>query len=306
VGFAAGLVVGGLIALLPPVASLLLAPLMAGYIGHMAKKESSLAYANYYGENGYEKRLALSLTEPDSQRAAILKDLAHKKLTASATESTVGLITFGLFVLVVYEGVVLIAKSQNKVHKVEREKMMQFWARVQELSGEFQNGSGTTGNRSANLEAEEMSAILGTEGENLSALIGGDEELALEIGESAKSLGIEQQVGEIIGSGGRSSDLHAATKLDRTRTWIRDFYSELSYYFAKLLELSSNEAAMIAHKMIDKHMSYTASSEANFSHVAEISKKQRVELHFLASLFSIKSLPIFKTIEVNQQMAREI
>jgi hypothetical protein len=63
---------------------------------------------------------------------------------------------------------------------------------------------------------------------------------------------------------------------------------------------------MIAHKMIDKHMSYTASSEANFSHVAEISKKQRVELHFLASLFSIKSLPIFKTIEVNQQMAREI
>ncbi|NQY99075.1 MAG: hypothetical protein HRT45_00225 [Bdellovibrionales bacterium] len=301
VGFGAGLIVGGLIALLPPVASLLLAPLMAGYIGYMAQKEFKLAYNNYYGEQGYEILISLAKGETDAERAAILRDLANKRLTDSATESTVGLITLGLFVLVVYEGIVFIVKSQNKVLNIEREKMMQFWARVQEMSAEFKAAGNNDGSRSAKLEAEELSAVLGVEGENLSALVGGDEELALEVSEYSKSLGIEQQVGEMLGSGG--TDQISSTLLQNLTgqgPGSEVFYSELSYYFAKLLELSSNDAAMIAHKMIDKHLSYASEDKGNFSHAANISEEQKNEYRFLVSLFGIDKNPIVQSITKNK------
>lgn len=266
VGFGAGIVVGGVIALLPTVASLVLAPLMAIYIGYMAYKEFYLAYKNYYGEGGYQELMKKS-DLVHGERKQILIDHANKKLGQVATDSTVGLITLGLFVLVVYEGIVFTLKSQQKALKVEKEKMLQYWARIQDLSKTFKPGGNESGSRSANLEAEELSAVLAVEGESVSGLLTTD-----------PNQGFSTLLQNFSGQG-------QGTEI---------FYSELSYYFAKLLELSSNDAAMIAHKMIDKHLKAGNSKSKTSNTNATDLTKQSEEMKFLVKLFGLEQNQVIK------------
>lgn len=278
VGFGAGLLVGGLIALLPPVTSLILAPLMAGYIGFMAYKEFNLAYQNYYGELGYLELIKQSSNSPTQSQASILRDHANSKLTKVATDSTVGVITLGLFALVMYEGIVFIGKSQQKALLSERQKLDKMVDKLKEFSKDFKAGKKESGSRSANLEVEEASAVIAIESEGVIA--------------TSEGIGVEGQMAEMVYTSDAGQGLSSLLQnFTGQGSGSEIFYSELSAQFAKLLELSSNDAAMIAHKMIDKHLIDKAIEPTAKTMTA------KDEFAFLSQLFGLGQNPLILAIK---------